>query len=61
MDRSAGDIATSSPTTIGPNALAAAALNLMNEREITVLAVVDETGTLQGVLHLHDCLRAGVA
>lgn len=61
MDRAAGDIATAAPTTIGPNALAAAALNLMNEREITVLAVVDETGTLQGVLHLHDCLRAGVA
>jgi CBS domain-containing protein len=32
----------------------------MNERQITVLAVVDEDGILQGVLHMHDCLRAGI-
>lgn len=61
MEKSASDIATAAPTTIGPDALAASALNLMNEREITVLAVVDDAGILQGVLHLHDCLRAGVA
>lgn len=60
MDHKALDIATRAPRTIAPEALAVSALNVMNEREITVLAVVDEAGTLQGVLHMHDCLRAGI-
>lgn len=60
MDHIALDIATKSPRTIQPSALASAAIGVMNEREITVLAVVDEDGILQGVLHMHDCLRAGI-
>ena len=60
MDHLALDIATREPKTIHPDALAGAAIKLMNERKITVLAVVDEAGTLQGVLHMHDCLRAGI-
>lgn len=60
MDHIALDIATKSPSTIQPSALASAAIGVMNEREITVLAVVDEAGILQGVLHMHDCLRAGI-
>lgn len=60
MDHIALDIATKSPRTIQPSALANAAIGMMNEREITVLAVVDEDGILQGVLHMHDCLRAGI-
>lgn len=60
MDHKAIDIATAAPRTIEPTALASAALGLMNERQITVLAVVDEGNVLHGVLHMHDCLRAGV-
>jgi arabinose-5-phosphate isomerase len=60
MDHIALDIATKSPRTIQPSALASAAIGVMNERQITVLAVVDENGILQGVLHMHDCLRAGI-
>lgn len=60
MDHKALDIASRSPQTIAPEALAVSALNVMNERQITVVAVVDESGTLQGVLHMHDCLRAGI-
>jgi arabinose-5-phosphate isomerase len=39
--------------------MAADALSLMQSREITVLAVVDGSGKLQGVLHLHDLLGKG--
>ncbi|MFK7793570.1 MAG: SIS domain-containing protein [Devosiaceae bacterium] len=60
MDHKAMDIASQTPRTIKPNALASAALGVMNERQITVLAVLDDDGILQGVLHMHDCLRAGI-
>ena len=60
MDHVALDIATHAPRTIKPDALASAALGVMNDRQITVLAVVDDNDILQGVLHMHDCLRAGI-
>jgi arabinose-5-phosphate isomerase len=47
--------------TVGPDTLAATALGLMNARKISVLLVVDEDRHPLGVLHIHDCLRAGVA
>ncbi|SEK62289.1 arabinose-5-phosphate isomerase [Roseivivax marinus] len=59
--RTAGQIATRSPVTITPDTLAASALALLNERKISVLLVVDDSGHPEGVLHIHDCLRAGVA
>jgi arabinose-5-phosphate isomerase len=49
------------PKTITPAALAADALGLMNRFAITSLFVVDEGGRPIGFLHMHDCLRAGVA
>ena len=52
---------TTAPRTIRPQALAAEALAVMNEKSITNLFVVNEaTGAPVGVLHVHDCLRAGV-
>ena len=57
----AQDIMTTAPRTIRPQALAADALAVMNEKSITNLFVVNEvTGAPVGVLHVHDCLRAGV-
>lgn len=61
MERTAGAIATRDPVTVTPDMLAASALALMNERKISVLLVVDEDRRPIGVLHIHDCLRAGVA
>ena len=49
------------PKTIAAAALAADALGLMNRFAITSLFVVDEGGRPLGFLHLHDCLRAGIA
>jgi arabinose-5-phosphate isomerase len=49
------------PKTIRPNALAAEALGQMNALSITSLFVLDETRRPLGILHIHDCLRAGIA
>ncbi|MEH0198314.1 KpsF/GutQ family sugar-phosphate isomerase [Caulobacter sp. CCNWLY153] len=59
MTHAAGEVMTKGPLVIGPHALAAEALKVMNERRITVLFVV-ESGKPVGVLHVHDLLRAGV-
>ncbi len=56
----ASDVMTKSPLFIRPAALAAEALGIMNQRSITSLFVVEESVPV-GILHIHDCLRAGVA
>jgi arabinose-5-phosphate isomerase len=58
MDHRAFEVMTPTPTTIGPDALAAEALNLMQGR-ITVLFVVEDQRPI-GVIHIHDLLRSGV-
>jgi arabinose-5-phosphate isomerase len=58
----AADVMTRSPSTIGGDTLVAAAVRAMEEHApgpITALVVVDEERRAVGVLHLHDCLRAG--
>jgi len=59
LDHSAAEVMTRSPRTIAPGALAEAAVALMNERKITCLFAVDGLRPV-GILHIHDCLRAGV-
>ena len=59
--RRASEIMTRTPHTISADALAAEALLQMNEQAITVLFVVNATGTPIGILHIHDLLRAGIA
>jgi len=60
LDSSAGAVMTRSPKTIRLGALASEALGTMNDNAITTLFVVDG-GKPVGILHIHDCLRAGVA
>ena len=62
LGRTAGEIMTRSPRTIGPRALAVEAVAAMNgpPRPVTVLFVLDEDRPV-GALHLHDCLKAGIA
>jgi arabinose-5-phosphate isomerase len=51
----AADAMTPNPVTIGPTALAAEALNVLERRKITALVVVDgDPLRVAGVLHLHD-------
>jgi len=59
MELPASDVMSANPKTTRPEALAAAALNQMEEHKITVLAVTSGRKLL-GILHLHDLLQAGV-
>jgi arabinose-5-phosphate isomerase len=62
LGRRAAEIMTPGPKTIRPQALAAEALAMMNQaaQPFTVIFVVEGKRPI-GALHLHDCLRAGVA
>jgi arabinose-5-phosphate isomerase len=60
LEESAKNIMKKSPLTIRPQALAAEALAIMNERSITSLFVTEAAKPV-GILHIHDCLRAGIA
>jgi len=53
-------VMTPDPKTIAPDALVVEAVRIMNARAITALLVV-ENGALAGILHVHDCLRAGIS
>ncbi|MFM8551161.1 MAG: SIS domain-containing protein [Nitrospiraceae bacterium] len=56
----AGDLATKRPKTIGPDELAAKAMQIMEQHSITSL-VVEESGRIAGIVHLHDLLKSGIA
>jgi arabinose-5-phosphate isomerase len=60
LDLSIEEVMTKSPMTIGPDKLAAEAIHIMEEKEISCL-LVEEDGRLCGIIHLHDLLKAGVA
>jgi arabinose-5-phosphate isomerase len=61
MSLTAGEVMTKAPRTIGADALAGEALALLNDRKITCLLVTGgKAGATIGILHVHDCLRAGV-
>jgi arabinose-5-phosphate isomerase len=53
-------VMTPNGKTIGPRALAAEAVHLMEVHRITALPVVDLEGKLVGALNVHDLFRAGV-
>jgi arabinose-5-phosphate isomerase len=54
FDLAAAECMTRSPRTVGPDVFAVAALDVMEQKKITALPVVDAAGRLLGVLHLHD-------
>ena len=54
------EVMTPGGKSIGPQQLAAEAVAMMEQHKITSLLVRDEHGTLVGVVHMHDLLRAGV-
>ncbi len=56
----AGDVMTRDPQTIAGTSLASEALGIMQDRKITSLFAITEDGRPEGILHIHDCLRAGV-
>ncbi len=62
LDNRASDVMTENPLTIVGSDLAEKAIGMMNERKVTCLFVVGaaESRRVEGILHIHDCLRAGV-
>jgi arabinose-5-phosphate isomerase len=60
MTRLTGQVMTTGSTSIRPEALVNEALRTMNTKFITTLFVVQNERPI-GIIHIHDCLRAGVA
>ena len=60
MARLAGQVMTTGGSSIRPDALVNEALRTMNTKSITTLFVVEDDRPV-GIIHIHDCLRAGVA
>ncbi len=62
LSLTAAEVMTKAPKTIGPDMLAERAVAAMNDRKITSLFVQepDAAGPAIGLIHIHDCLRAGV-
>jgi arabinose-5-phosphate isomerase len=54
MDLTAAEAMTRDPKTIAKEEFAATALALMEEKKITSLMVVNGSGKLEGIVHLHD-------
>lgn len=55
----AEDIMSKQPKTIGPDQLAVDALEMLRQKEISQLAVV-ENGKYIGIIHIHDLIREGL-
>jgi arabinose-5-phosphate isomerase len=56
----AGQIMTKNPVTFAPETMVAKALAVMQQKGITNAFIVSPTGEPAGVIHIHDCLSAGV-
>lgn len=60
LRRAVQRVMTPGPATIHAGALGAEAVRAMNERKITSLFVIEGERPV-GIVHVHDCLRAGLA
>ena len=62
LNKKVSEVMTKNPRTIAPNILAAEALKVMNTtgKGITQLFVIENDKPI-GIIHIHDCLRIGVA
>lgn len=66
VNKTAKDIMSKTPKTAKPDMLVAETVAIMNDlkntfRKITTLIIVDDAQKPVGILHIHDCLRAGFA
>jgi arabinose-5-phosphate isomerase len=56
----ASELATQNPKTIGPDDLAAKAVEMMERFSITTLVVTEGDREIRGIIHLHDLLKNGI-
>jgi arabinose-5-phosphate isomerase len=59
LDHAVEAVMTHAPQTASPDELGAAAASRMEAHGIMALPVVDGDGRLEGMVHLHDLMRAG--
>jgi arabinose-5-phosphate isomerase len=59
--RTAGELMSLNPKTVSRRDLAAKALETMERHSITQLLIVDSAGRPEGIIHLHDILKAKIA
>ena len=59
LGRAVSQVMTRTPKTTAPDDLAAAAVGSMERHGVIVLPVVSDGGRIEGVVHLHDLMRAG--
>ena len=60
MNMTAQEIGSGKPVTVDQETLAVKALSIMNENKINVIIVTNRKNSPVGILHIHDCLRAGL-
>ncbi|MBI1723070.1 MAG: KpsF/GutQ family sugar-phosphate isomerase [Gemmatimonadetes bacterium] len=61
LDLPVRQVMTRSPKLAKPEELGGAVVYRMEQHGIMAMPVVDEAGVLQGIVHLHDLMRAGAA
>jgi len=59
-DTQATSVMTHNPISLSPDDLAAKGLNLLSQKKITALFVLDESSKPIGLIHIHDFLEEGV-
>ena len=55
-----GEIAHQNCITTNADELAVNVVNLMQEKKITILPVLDASNKVEGIIHMHDLLKAGI-
>ena len=58
LNMTAKEVMTSKPHVIEPDSLVTESLRIMNSKKITCLFIVEKNKPI-GILHIHDCIRAG--
>lgn len=57
---SIGEVARKECISTQSDELAVNVLNLMQDKEITILPVTDNNNKIKGIIHMHDILKAGI-
>ena len=57
----AGDLMSANPKTVAKDDMATKALQIMEEFSITCIVVSEDGRQIDGMIHLHDLLRSGIA
>ena len=60
LKATASELASRNPKSIGPDDLAAKAVEMMERHSITTLVVIEGAQKIVGVIHLHDLLKDGI-